>query len=218
MIKKLFLPVNRVMWISIGVTWLVFCSGILGILYGNRDLFLQLTPLNLLLCFVLLLINLSTFNKRVVTTVVLVYVFGLVVEIVGVQTGLVFGTYSYGENLGSKFLGVPILIGANWVTLTFITGSAAARLFPKRLFMATVFGSIMMVLIDLCIEPVAPMFDYWNFASGTAPISNYLGWLIAALPLQFLYHSLVTNRPQVYSNHLFLLHILFFGTFTLLLK
>ena len=76
------------MWISIGVTWLVFCSGILGILYGNRDLFLQLTPLNLLLCFVLLLINLSTFNEQVVTTVVLVYVFGLVVEIAAYKLDL----------------------------------------------------------------------------------------------------------------------------------
>ena len=52
------------MWISTGVIWLVFCSGILGILFGNRELFLQLTPLNLLLCFVLLLINLNDFNKR----------------------------------------------------------------------------------------------------------------------------------------------------------
>ena len=92
MIKKLFLPVNKVMWISTGVIWLVFCSGILGILFGNRELFLQLTPLNLLLCFVLMLINLNDFNKRVITTVVLVYVFGLIVEIVGVQTGLIFGS------------------------------------------------------------------------------------------------------------------------------
>jgi putative membrane protein len=217
MIKKLFLPVNKVMWISTGVIWLVFCSGILGILFGNRELFLQLTPLNLLLCFVLLLINLNDFNKRVITTVVLVYVFGLIVEIVGVQTGLIFGSYEYGDNLGSKFVGVPILIGANWVSLTFMTGAVSALIFPKRMILAALLGSVLMVLIDLCIEPVAPLFDYWTFESGAAPLSNYLGWLIAAIPLQLLYHSLVVDRPQAFANHLLLLHVLFFGTFAVLL-
>ncbi len=217
MVKKLFLPANKVMWISTGVIWLVFCSGIFGILYGNRELFLQLTPVNLLLCFVLLLINFKNFNKRIIFTVVLVYVFGLIVEIVGVQTGLIFGTYVYGDNLGAKFMGVPILIGANWVSLTFMTGAVSAQVFPNRMAIAAFFGSILMVLIDLCIEPVAPLFDYWTFESGIAPMSNYLGWLIASLPLQFLYHTLVADRPQAFANHLLLLHVLFFGTFAVLL-
>jgi len=98
-----------------------------------------------------------------------------------------------------------------------MTGAVSALIFPKRMILAALLGSVLMVLIDLCIEPVAPLFDYWTFESGTAPLSNYLGWLIAAIPLQLLYHSLVVDRPQAFANHLLLLHVLFFGTFTVLL-
>ena len=47
-----------------------------------------------------------------------------------------------------------------------------------------------MVMLDAVIEPIAPLLDFWEFNGGKAPLKNYLGWILVALPLNFLYHIL----------------------------
>ena len=46
------------------------------------------------------------------------FVVGFGAEAIGVNTGYLFGDYSYGTNLGPKFLGVSLVIGINWGTRT----------------------------------------------------------------------------------------------------
>ena len=41
----------------------------------------------------------------------------MLTEAIGVNTGLLFGTYEYGANLGFKIFGVPLIIGVNWTVL-----------------------------------------------------------------------------------------------------
>ena len=47
-----------------------------------------------------------------------------------------------------------------------------------------------MVMLDAVIEPIAPLLDFWEFNGGKAPLKNYLGWILVALPLNYLYHVL----------------------------
>ncbi|MGB0790885.1 MAG: hypothetical protein ACPGRT_05315, partial [Flavobacteriaceae bacterium] len=56
---KLLLPKERTTQISVGMIWLFHISGALGILYGNREFFLQTTPINLFFTLVLLFVNLK---------------------------------------------------------------------------------------------------------------------------------------------------------------
>ncbi|MBK6998097.1 MAG: carotenoid biosynthesis protein [Lewinellaceae bacterium] len=69
------------------------------------------------------------------------------VEIVGVKTGLLFGAYQYGENLGPKFFGVPPLIGINWVVLTFLIATICKR-FIRHQWLAPICGAVLMVALD----------------------------------------------------------------------
>ena len=55
----------------------------------------------------------------------------MIAETIGVNFGILFGDYEYGENLGFKIFGVPFLIGINWIVLTFITGSLSSLIFKK---------------------------------------------------------------------------------------
>ena len=76
-----------------------------------------------------------------------------------------------------------------------------------------VLSALIMVLIDLIIEPVAPKFDYWEFAGGMPGMHNYIGWFIVALPVQWIiYHCHVWVNPKVAYN-LLAAQILFFATF-----
>ena len=109
--------------ISIGIIWLFHLSGLVGLLYIDKNLFASLTPLNLFISSTLLFVNQKSLMKKEVIIVFLIFSIGMIAEILGVNYGLIFGKYDYGDNLGLKLLGVPLLIGLNWVVLTFICGS-----------------------------------------------------------------------------------------------
>ena len=194
--------------ISIAVIWLFHISGILGILYGNSEWFISATPLNLSINFVLLLINCNG-HKWFFLTVVLGFLTGMITEILGIQWGWIFGDYQYGDALGLKFFGVPLLIGVNWALLTIITG-AIAQQFYQNFFMRTVIGVGLMIFLDLLIEPIAPVLDFWVFDGGEAPLQNYIGWTAVALFLQSIFHYFRVSVQGWFPHQLYLLQIIFF--------
>lgn len=194
--------------ISIAVIWLFHISGILGILYGNSEWFISATPLNLSINFVLLLINCNG-HKWFFPMVFLGFLTGMTTEILGVQWGWIFGDYQYGDALGLKFFGVPLLIGVNWALLTIITG-AIAQQFYQNFFMRTVIGVGLMIFLDLLIEPIAPVLDFWVFDGGEAPLQNYIGWTAVALFLQSIFHYFRVSVQGWFPHQLYLLQIIFF--------
>ena len=194
--------------ISIAVIWLFHVSGILGILYGNSEWFISATPLNLSINFVLLLINCNG-HKWFYPMVILGFLTGMITEILGVQWGWIFGDYQYGDALGIKVLGVPLLIGANWALLTIVTG-AIAQQFYQNFFMRILIGAGFMILLDLLIEPIAPVLDFWVFDGGEAPLQNYIGWTVVALFLQIIFYSFRITVKGWFPHQLYLLQIIFF--------
>jgi putative membrane protein len=137
------------------------------------------------------------------------FIIGMFTEILGVNYGLIFGTYFYGEALGPKLLGVPILIGYNWAMVLIITASIAQKI-NKNFYTRIFLGVTLMLFLDLLIEPVAPDLDFWIFDSGIAPIQNYLGWVFVSFLLHFIYQKLKIKKNNNFSNHLYFLQILFF--------
>jgi putative membrane protein len=211
--KDYLIPVTSTAKISVGLIWLFHISGLCGILFIDRELFLETTPINLFVTFIMLFVNQPQMDRGVALAAGFAFVMGFAVEFLGVNYGLIFGEYAYGNNLGLKIGGVPLLIGANWVMLTFITGAVAALFFDRSPLKAAVFGAFLMVLIDLVIEPVAPKFDFWEFADVTAPLSNYIGWFLVAFPIQWIYQTQVKIKDRVFSFHLVLVQFFFFGAF-----
>ena len=194
--------------ISIAIIWLFHVSGILGIIYGNSEWFISATPLNLSINFALLLINCKS-HKWFFYMVILAFLTGMITEILGVQRGWIFGDYQYGDALGYKILGVPILIGVNWALLTIIT-AAIAQQFYENLIMRIVIGVCLMIFLDLLIEPIAPVLDFWAFDGGDAPLQNYIGWTAVALFLQSIFHYFRLEVKGWFPNQLYLLQIIFF--------
>ena len=193
---------------SIAIIWLFHVSGILGIIYGNSEWFISATPLILSINFALLLINCNS-HKWFFHMVILGFLTGMITEILGVQMGWIFGDYKYGNALGYKILGVPMLIGVNWALLTIIT-AAIAQQFYENLFMRIVIGVCLMIFLDLLIEPIAPVLDFWAFEGGNAPLQNYIGWTAVAIFLQSIFHYFRIEVKGWFPNQLYLLQIIFF--------
>ena len=193
---------------SIAIIWLFHVSGILGIIYGNSGWFISATPLILSINFALLLINCNS-HKWFFHMVILGFLTGMITEILGVQRGWIFGDYKYGNALGYKILGVPMLIGVNWALLTIIT-AAIAQQFYENLFMRIVIGVCLMIFLDLLIEPIAPVLDFWAFEGGNAPLQNYIGWTAVAIFLQSIFHYFRIEVKGWFPNQLYILQIIFF--------
>lgn len=194
--------------ISIALIWLFHVSGLIGIIYSNASWFIKGTPVNLLLSFSLLLLN-TEWSKKMLFLVVLCFATGMLAEILGVQYGFIFGEYSYGKALGIKFMNVPLMIGINWCILIFITGFIA-QFFLNKLWSRALLGTALMLTLDLVMEPVAPVLDFWTFTTGLASFHNYFGWAIVAFPLQLIFHKAKVKMEGPFPFHLYILQFLFF--------
>ncbi len=201
--------------ISIGIIWLFHLSGLMGLLYIDKNLFASLTPLNLFISSTLLFVNQKSLKKKEIIVVFLIFSIGMIAEILGVNYGLIFGKYDYGDNLGLKLLDVPLLIGLNWVVLTFICGSISNH-FMKNKYISIVVGIILMLIIDLTLEPIAPILDYWEFSGSIAPTQNYIGWAFTSLLTLSIYQFFYSKKEFTFSINLFLAQLLFFVGFNFL--
>ena len=196
---------------SIFFLWLINISGFFGILSDQNEFFLSTTPYVLSLTLLLLILNHDLSDKKSKIGLILIFLFGLIVEILGVNYGLFFGEYNYGANLGPKIYEVPYVIGFNWVLLIIATGSISDKLIKGKEIYKILFGSFLMVLIDLLIEKSAPKLDFWEFVISPVPFSNYLWWFIFSICFQYIFFRTVKSKEHNLSSNILLIQFLFFG-------
>jgi len=188
----------------------VHVSGVIGFHSMFADYFVALTPLNLLLSAFILLSGHQDFQPRFWLFCATCFLTGLVVELVGVQTGVLFGSYQYGATLGWKILDTPVIIGVNWFILVYSSGSVIHHLKLPLVVKAAISATIMVVL-DYLIEPVAMKYDFWNWQNGIIPLQNYLMWFIVAFGLLLYFHKAQFKKDNQMAIVLLLVQAAFFG-------
>lgn len=191
-----------------------YIVGTVGILIGNKANFLPLSPLNLLLSFVILLFSYKKKSFKLFLSIALVGFVGFSAELIGVHTGYLFGDYFYGKNLGYKVFEVPLIIAVNWAMLSIVSISLFQKLPIPKIAIALLSASLMTAL-DFLIEPVAMKSDFWMWSNGSIPTFNYVCWFLIAFPLHyFLLKRNVIEQNQV-SIGLLVILFLFFGILNL---
>lgn len=156
---------------------LMHLAGAIGMATPLRDVFLLLTPLHLMATAALLLFHQERWTMRFIWFIVAVTVMTFFTEVAGVLTGFVFGAYDYGRILGLKLLGTPLLIGVLWFVLIYATISTMHRLKWSSSLKALIAGLIMVVM-DVFIEPVAIALDFWQWEGDAIPLQNYVAWFV----------------------------------------
>ena len=145
-----------------------------------RQSVLNLTPIHLLAMFALFLWANSYFSIKLIKAIIVIYFIGILAEVLGVRDNIIFGNYYYGNSLGPQVFEVPLIIGFNWLTLSFATYGVSSYLFRNKTVI-TIFASILMVLTDCIIEPISGALDFWYWVGGNIPIQNYVGWFFVSL-------------------------------------
>lgn len=194
------------------VLYLVFVCGSLLILLGwIKGVLPILAMLLLLVCGYLVLresINLS--DKNVTQFLILGYIAAFVIEVVGVKTGMIFGDYKYGNGLGIKILGVPLVIGFNWLLLILGGAFLIEKQNINSLLVRSLLVGLVVVLIDFVLEPVAVKLNYWNWEGGVIPIKNYLAWFLVGFGLSMLFFRTKIKFSSNLILHYLYAQILFF--------
>lgn len=195
--------------ISIFTIWLFVLSALIGIALGFEDWFIPKTPLNLLVGFGFLILNLNFLSSKSKWAFVIAFTVGMIVEILGVATGEIFGVYDYGDNMGIKLLDVPYIIGLYWAVLVSAT-SMMVRKFSSNVLVVAFLGASAMVILDFFMEIMAGRFDFWHFENGVVPIQNYITWFVVAFGLHIIAFKWIPPRGAKFSWHLYISQLVFF--------
>lgn len=196
-------------YISVGLIWLFHLSALIGITLGYVEWFIEKTPLNLCICFVLFLWVYPVRSTKHILAFLIFFFGGMFAEWLGVTYGILFGAYEYGTNFGLKIDGVPYLIGVYWALLTFITASISDYL-TKSIPAKIIVAATLMTLLDYFMEHSAPRFDFWEFEGGPAPIQNYVTWFVLAVLFQSILRYLKAVGNRFFSLNLYAAQLVFF--------
>jgi len=199
--------VNR----GLPITFIIFyCVGL--VLYFTpltHELFILVTPYTLVLVAVAIFWHHKNWNMTTIAVLASIFILSFITEIFGVATSKIFGMYTYGEGLGFKIADVPLVIGLNWVFLTYASNSIITKYTSKNIPIVVGAASLM-VLYDILLEKVAPLMDMWVFADNKPPVSNYVVWFLLALVFNAVIQRFkieTHNRP---ARWLFFIQFVFF--------
>lgn len=193
------------------VVVLFYAVGLTGLLIPfSRSFFLSLFPYFLFInAIVLGYFHTGTCNRKALVICILVFISAILVEAIGVKTGMIFGKYHYGNSLGLKIFETPVVIGINWLMLVYMTSGILERVNLPDLFRVLI-ASAGMLLYDVVLEQVAPRTDMWYWQGSQVPFQNYVAWFAVAV----IFHSVVklagirTTNPL--SGVVFACQFLFF--------
>jgi putative membrane protein len=200
---------EKILSISTIILVILHVAGLLGILSPYRNLFLMLSPINLLLSAFLLFINQKELTKSFYIFCVVSFLAGFFIEVIGINTGLIFGKYTYGASLGFKLINVPLIIGINWLILIYSIGVICNNL-KINIIYKSLLGAAMLVILDFFIEPVAVKYDFWLWNNSVVPVQNYIGWFVTSSCLLFLFHKMEFNKSNNLARALYIIQLVFF--------
>lgn len=201
--------------LSIIILIIIHAIGIIGLVSPLQPLFIKLTPLHLLVSALILILNHKNFTRHNLYYFFVLAFAGYLIEVLGVNSKIIFGQYNYGKGLGFKMAEVPLIIGINWLILIYCTAILAKNI-PGKWFRITA-SALFMVIIDFAIEPVAVKLDYWTWQNDVIPVQNYIAWFVVS----FLFHRFFQQKIGIPQNKvafgLYFIQFLFFITLGFLL-
>ena len=201
----------------IAVLVIMHAVGFFGLLSSERDYYNDLTAVNLMITTVCFLLGTPSSHLNYVLVFLFAGTAGLIAEIVGVKTGMVFGEYHYSDQMGYKVADVPMVIGLNWAVLTLAIASFI-RYWGKNVWIKAVAGASLMTLMDIFIEPIAQKLNYWQWKDGIIPLQNYLAWWLISFGLFLVVEKTLKDNANKIGFGVYIIQLMFFIGLNLLLK
>jgi bisanhydrobacterioruberin hydratase len=214
--------------VATAIAILLHAVGLAGILIYKSDLIIRCTPFNLLACFALLLWTHRNKNSNFWIFTISVSMVGFLLEVIGVNTGKIFGDYIYGTVLGPKYFSTPLIIAINWFIIIYCCGISTQTLLlqilgrlapaaagpPKSIKSLTLItdGATIATLFDWVMEPVAVQLEFWDWTNehDVIPWYNYFCWFIASMLMLGIFNRCQFKKRNKFAINLLLIQFVFF--------
>ena len=191
----------------------IHIAGIIGI-HLAPEIFLKTSFVSIIIPLTLYLYRIKPIKVEWII-IFLVYLITFFSEWIGVNYGWLFGSYEYGDSLGFKIDGVPIIMGANWLLLGLVCRDVVKKIISNH-WLIIILSALLMVLIDTLIEPLSNRLDFWTWKNNIIPFSNYKDWFLIALLNQYIFSFLKFKKDMFFwSLGYIIVLVLFFVSFYL---
>jgi bisanhydrobacterioruberin hydratase len=196
--------------------YLIFGFGVLWhSIDDTRSIAVGLTPWALLLSyFIILYPEIKQKNMYLIIWVASVYLITFIIEVIGVETWMIFGEYNYGATLGLKAADVPLVIGMNW-TLIILGAAELSSKLKMHILPKAILAGLAAAALDFLIEPVAVSLNYWQWSGGAIPLQNYIAWFVIGFLFSLSYLLLKIKSKTDLPVHFFAAQVVFFGLLNL---
>lgn len=196
----------------LAVLILVYSVVILGVLAYGSDVLILTPAVILIAAFITGWLH-GEVDGRFVAYISIVFVSAFVIAAVGVNTGSIFGQYFYGKNLGFKLLDTPIIIGLYWLLLSYcssvLIGSIAKIGSLNTALGKALLAALVMVSMDVMIEQIASLADFWYWKNQSVPIQNYTAWFAFSTAFNYLFQKLQIDIKNPLAKWVLALQALF---------
>jgi putative membrane protein len=172
----------------------------------------ELSYLNILMSAILVLLSAKKFEKSFLIFLV-IFLCGYAIELIGVQTGWLFGNYIYESSMGPMLYGTPIIIGSTWYAVV-VGAVSVSSLIKTGIYIRSLISGLLAVIMDLFIEQVAIKYGLWNWVEDEIPFYNYICWFIFGTLFAFFYLKSNTDNNRT-ALYLYIIWMLFFSILTL---
>lgn len=159
-----------------------------------RSWFTSLIPFNLILTFLGTFLWADVKMRRVWIPMLFCFILGIGIEVIGVATNWPFGDYSYTSLLGLSILKVPILIGLNWVMLSYGAWIWLKSIIKSKV-LHTLGTGVLLALFDIPLEHFAGEFGLWTWRDGFAPLENYVSWGVIGAIMGLIWTLFNSSAP-----------------------
>jgi putative membrane protein len=196
---------------------IIYTVGIIGIMVpATRELTLSLTPINLLVSLMVLILYHEKPTLTGFFSLFFIGLFGYILEVAGVSSQSIFGSYKYGNTLGYQIWDVPLTMAINWIIPIYCTRLIAEKA-SKNVLIVSFLGALMMTGFDFILEPVAVFMDMWSWKMNKIPIDNYIVWFVASFIIHWVYQLMGKKVKNNIAIPLFIIQLVFFGMLSIYL-
>lgn len=156
-------------------------------------------------------------KKKLLSFSLIIILASFLLEMIGHDTGYIFGEYKYQQVLNLKIGGVPIAIGFAWLSTILASFALLQRtklyeLISHKPILKAISIGIFMTVFDMFMEPAAVKLNYWTWDIGIVPLQNYFAWfvfgsLFAYLGVKMKIFSYLAPR---FAIHVYFAQLLYF--------
>lgn len=137
-------------------------------------------------------------DRRAALVLLVLAMYTWTIEWVGVTTGMPYGEFAYGVQLGPMIGDIPIALPLLFIPLVlnaYLFGLLVLPTIAERPGVRVPVAIGLVVAIDLILDPAAVAIGFWSFEGGglyhDVPWTNYAGWIlsgtIAVLAVEFAF-------------------------------